>query len=295
MANRRRLHGSKPQSQRLTTPNSTPSDPNILARTLGAFEALLNARAAIIRSARLDISTGTFIGAVSLAELAGQQALGVLALGRTSPELMLAAVPCARVAFEAGAKVAWLLQPDDVIEQHRRWMGFLSENAKLREYQVEYADKNVPDAASEMRDLAHNYRAFLADQAIRGGAPGKPLEIIRTPPLGSILSELGAGDLYITYRDASHVVHALPAVQKFLVDSRNERLQVSAVVYPSDWAEPISMASWGMYVSTLAVLGRLGGNRTHRRLLKNSYDALRRNQLMLIESALVEPMDRFMP
>ncbi len=91
------------------------------------------------------------------------------------------------------------------------------------------------------------------------------------------------------------VMKLVAVKERFLVDSRNEPLRVSAVVYASDWAEPTSMASWGVYVSTLAVLSRLGGNQTHRRLLKNSYDTLRRDQLALVESALLEPMDRFVP
>jgi hypothetical protein len=166
-----------------------------------------------------------------------------LILARTHPALLSSAALCARAAFEAHARLMWLIQPHDPYEREARSIRLIRHDA--REYEKLAHDRDSPDLIrSYASDIAHQYNDYAsrvsdAIHNISDYDTGASL-----PRMPGLLESCDSKQHYAYYRLLSAFVHSSRQSTAGFRRYLGANTEFGQFVDPADWLLAFEVV-WG--------------------------------------------------
>lgn len=173
---------------------------------------------------------------------------GVAVLGAAGFDHLTPAMSSARAAFEAGLRVAWMLNTDGDAEKDHRAARVHSQLAEARGRIADRMEKTGIDAA-RWRE-AQQRQQLLVDKLVGELELEMPLK--RVPGVADQLKELGVGRLYQGFRIASEYAHGSLGAGAEVIPSHAGPTDFG-VYWPSEWYLAVNMSTWGCVLAADAI------------------------------------------
>ncbi|MHB8463368.1 MAG: hypothetical protein ACYDH6_24575 [Acidimicrobiales bacterium] len=175
----------------------------------------------------------------------------VAKLACTDLGLLAPAAACARSAFEAAVRSAWLLAPARASGRESRWAAIAEESAKFGD-DMALDIAGLGGDASVLRAGSEALRQYVNE--VRQKLPPGTERVRRVPTVKSMLVELARPESYSSYRILSQYVHGTGHGGAAYRHERGVDKATGAVISASDWAYPLAVTwnavvMWGMSYS----------------------------------------------
>jgi hypothetical protein len=231
----------------------------------------------------LHIGSGTdvpFLGfeydaaSAALMEITLQHAEAFHELAKCDERFFFAAASCARSAMEAAVTLAWICDPKDKIEKEGRWLGYYDGLAKFHANMARELGNVDPEIPKEI-DLLNKFHGEVRNRTIGG----KLIPIVAKPSMEQMMTSLGYGELYTSYRELCHIIHIGPEmVWRFKqgVNFNNEfsGFRITQRSLGGEWNIPFLVIGWSVALSVIATLVELGDSTAHLRSVHDAQKAL---------------------
>lgn len=197
--------------------------------------------------------------AMALANVAG-----VETLAKSNLHLVIAGTAAGRAAYEAVITCAWMLEPTDLTERDRRWMGLFVEERAYWIRMVKEATTRGDTAAIVDTLIAEVARV---DDIIANVTP--QFQALNAKPLGKLpsmddrIQEVGQGRTYVVYKTACQLVHATTrslATVRDLHTTHKQGGNTASYHYrtrPHDWITAFLLSSESLAFGLETLSGRL--------------------------------------
>jgi hypothetical protein len=185
---------------------------------------------------------------------------GVITLARVDLVLLPGAMIMARVAFETGVTVRWMLEPEDPFDREMRWL-------RTHYMRVKFYQDLARKASAMRRDgSAHvhtaDYLAGFHDKVFeqlpqRYRSRYQPKEL---PNTSQMLECLGEKDQYLHYMVASQYAHGTQEATALYRRNLGMNMEIGEFVTPAHWVHPLYLCWHSLLRAGRCFLERSGGD-----------------------------------
>lgn len=161
----------------------------------------------------------------------------VIALARRDLILLPGAYLSARVAFEIGIKILWMLDPEDPFKREVRWLTHLRTE---EDFHRKIANE-IGQSASNRADLIGSFRT-----SVERKLPPKYQLLKQLPNFREMLISIGEERKYSLYIILSQYIHSTHAATGLYRQNLGNSIIISDETSPTHWNIPLSACYFGL-------------------------------------------------